>query len=135
MSGLKHLFGALLRMTALPLLRAAGGFVWSLLVPSLRVLAGVSIIAGSVALASDLSPIGMGGPVQLKPTPVLSHWHQIAPASLDATRGFIEKRMRPWVWEAVSAPLKLPSFVFFVLLGFLLGYLGRHRRQVVIFAN
>jgi len=135
MTGLKQLISALLRMTALPVLRGLGGFVWTLMVPTLRVLSGVSIVIASVAMASDAGPVSFAGGVHLKSTPVLAHWQQVAPSSLEATRGFVQKRMRPWIWDAVSAPLKMPSFVFFLLLGVLLGYLGRHRRQVAIFAN
>lgn len=135
MLGLRKIVTGILRVTALPVLRGGGGFLWTLAVPTLRVLAGVSIVVASVALASDAGPVSAGGGVHLKPTPVLAHWQEIAPGTLEATRGFVQKRMRPWIWDAVSAPLKLPSFVFFFLLGLMLGYLGRHRRQVAIFAN
>lgn len=134
MLGLKQLVTGVLRVTALPVLRGAGGILRMLFVPTFRVLAGVSIVIASVALASDAGPVS-GGELHLKPTPVLAHWQQVAPGSLEVARGFIQKRTRPWIWDAVSAPLKLPSFVFFFLLGLLLGYLGRHRRQVAIFAN
>lgn len=135
MLGLKHFVTGILRVTAFPVLRAGGALLWTLSVPTLRVLAGVSIVAASVALASDAGPAGLNGRVDLKPTPVLSHWQQFAPRSLETTRGFVQKRLRPWIWDAVSAPLHLPSFLFFFLLGLVLGYLGRHRRQVAIFAN
>ena len=125
----------LLRMTALPLLRAVGGVLWTLTVPMLRVLAGVCFVLAAVALASDAGPIGGGVPWRLQPTPVLVHWQGMAPSSLEDTRGFIVKRMRPWMWDALSAPLKLPTFVFFSGLGLLLGYGGRHRREVAIFSN
>jgi len=135
MTGLRQYFAGLMRVTAMPVLRGGGGVLWTLLVPTLRALAGVSIIVAAVALASDAGSTGLSSPLQIKPTPVIVHWQQIAPSSLESTRGFVQKRMRPWVWDAVSAPLKMPSFVFFVLLGALLGYLGRHRRQVMIFSN
>ena len=135
MIALKQRLIGLIRMTVLPAALTVGGIAWTVAVPALRLLAAVSFVVAAVALASDAGPAGTGGPLRLEPTPVLSHWRAVAPASLDATQSFIVKRMRPWVWDAVSAPLRLPSFVFFCGLGLLLGYLGRHRRQVAIFSN
>ena len=135
MTALKHLPGALMRMTALPVLRAIGGVTWTLALPTFRALAGVCLIVAAVALAADAGPAGNGGAVRLQPTAVLTQWEQIAPASLEATRGFVVSRIRPWVWDAISAPLRLPAFVFFAGLGLAFGYVGRHRRHVAIFAN
>ena len=135
MTALKRLLTALLRITALPFLRAVGGLLWSITVPTFRVLAGVCLIVAAVALASDAGPAMMGGPMRLQPTTVLTHWENSAPASLESAHGFIVNRMRPWIWDAASAPLKLPAFVFFTGLGLAFGYLGRRRRLVAIFAN
>ncbi|MGH8337791.1 MAG: hypothetical protein ACRETL_13435 [Gammaproteobacteria bacterium] len=135
MARVRRFFTALIRMTALPALRAAGGLIWTILVPTFRALAGVSIVIAAIALASDTGPIDASGGVHLRPTSVLADWQSLAPAALDATHRFVVKRMQPWVWEALSAPLTLPSFVVFLVLGLILGYLGRHRRQVAIFAN
>ena len=135
MTSLKHLLAGLLRVTALPVLRATGGVLWTISIPAFRALAGVCLVFAAVALASDAGPVSMGGPVRLQSTPVLTHWEYFSPSSLEATRGFVVKRMRPWVWDATSAPLRLPSFVFFTGLGIVFGFLGRRRRHTVIFVN
>jgi hypothetical protein len=127
--------GALARLLTLPLLRAIGGIFLTLAIPSLRALAGVFLVVAAIALASDAGPLTAGGQRSFEPTQVIRHWQQLAPSSLESTQTFLTKRTRPWVWDAVSAPLRLPSFVFFALLGALVGYLGRHRYRVNIFAN
>ena len=135
MTTLKQLIAALLRVTALPVLRAVGGILWTIAVPALRVLAGVCMIVAAVALAADAGPVSMGGPFKLQPTTVMTHWERLEPSSLKATRGFVVTRMRPWVWDAASSPLRLPAFVFFAGLGIVFGFFGRRRRQTVIFTN
>ena len=135
MMALLRFFKSLLRTVTLAPLRAVGGILWTLLVPTFRGLAGVFLIVAAIALASDVGPLTTRGPQTFHPTTVITHWHEFAPASLDATQAFFTKRMRPWIWDAFSAPLRLPSFVFFVGLGAILGYLGRHRRNVNIFVN
>jgi hypothetical protein len=124
-----------LRRLTLPLLRAIGGVALTLAVPVLRVLAGVCFVIAAVALASDAGPVTSGGARQFHATPAMVHWKAVSPATLDNTRMFITTRMRPWIWDAISAPLLLPSFVFFIVLGIVFGFFGRHRRQVEIFVN
>jgi hypothetical protein len=123
------------RATTLPLLRAVGGIGWTLTVPTFRALAGVFLIVAAVALASDLGSLTTGGKRNFQPTPALTHWQQTAPTSLGAIKAFFTQRMRPWIWDAFSAPLRLPTFVFFTCLGAIFGYLGRRRRHVNIFVN
>ena len=135
MQALIRFMTGLLRVLTLPLLRAVGGVVWTLAVPTFRALAGVFLVIAAVALASDAGPVTTGGRRGFEPTTVVSHWQQIAPSSLAATRSFLTKRTRPWVWDVFSAPLRLPTFAFFVGLGLVFGYLGRHRRRVEIFVN
>ena len=123
------------RILTLPLLRAAGGIVLTLAVPTLRALAGVCLIVAAVALASDTGTMTMGGQRNIKPVAIIEHWQQVAPTSLESTRTFLTTRTRPWVWDAFSAPLKLPTFLFFTVLGLLFAYIGRRRNRVNIFAN
>jgi hypothetical protein len=130
----------LARLLTLPLLRGLGGVLLTLSVPTLRAVAAIFLVVAAVALASDAGTSTTGGAATgaksaFHATPVLAHWQKLAPTSLDATRAFVTTRLRPWVWDAVSGPLRLPSFVFFAALGALLGYLGRHRRRVEIFVN
>ena len=127
--------GNLARALTLPLLRAVGGILLTLTIPVLRASAAVFLIIAAVALASDLGPVTAAAPRSMKMTSVVEHWSKISPTSLDTTRSFLTKRTRPWVWDAFSTPLKLPAFVFFCVLGLTVGYLGRRRQRVNIFAN
>jgi hypothetical protein len=127
--------GSVAHGLAMPLLRAIGGILATLTIPVLRGLAGVCLIVAAVALASDMGTATMGGQRSIEPTPVVRHWQTFGAHSLELTRSFLTKRTRPWVWEAVSTPLRMPTFVFFTLLGLAFGYLGRRRYRVNIFAN
>ncbi len=118
-----------------PLLRGIGGILSTLAIPVSRGLAGVCLIVAAVALASDLGTATMGGQRKIEPTSVVRHWQTFGPNSMEQTRSFLNKRTRPWVWEAFSTPLRMPAFVFFTLLGMVFGYLGRRRHRVNIFAN
>lgn len=126
---------SLARVLTLPLLRAIGGILLTLTIPVLRFAAGVCLIVAAVALASDMGTATTGGQRRVEPTAVVQHWQQFSPTTMDTTRAFLMKRTRPWVWDAVSAPLRLPTFAFFSAVGLLLGYLGRRRSRVNIFAN
>jgi len=119
----------------MPLLSGIGGIAATIAVPTLRGLAGVCFIVAAVALASDMGMATMDGAQKIRPTAVSQHWQQVTPSSFEATRSFIVKRARPWVWDAFSTPLRMPTFVFFALGGLLFGYLGRRRNRVNIFAN
>ena len=128
------LFG-LARGLTLPVLRAIGSLLFSLTVPVLRASAVVCLIIAAVALASDLGTFSTATPGSMKTTSVIQHWQTMSPITLDTTRTFLTRRMRPWVWDAFSTPLKLPAFGFFSLLGLVVGYLGRRRQRINIFAN
>ena len=123
-----------LRFATAPL-RAIGDVMWTLAMPTFRGLAGVMLVIAAVALASDLGPLTSKGAKNFHPTTVIGHWQQTAPASLEATRTFFTKRTKPWIWDALSTGLALPTFVFFVGCGLAFGYLGRRRRNVEIFVN
>ena len=123
------------RLLTFPLLGAAGDVLWTLAIPAFRALAGVMLIIAAVALASDLGPVSTTGLGNFHATAVIGHWQQMAPDSLDAIKTFLTTRTRPWVWDAVSSTLHLPAAAFFVGVGLMFGYLGRHRRSVEIFVN
>jgi hypothetical protein len=135
MASLMRMLASLTRLLTLPVLRAVGGVIVAIAVPLSRALAGVCLIVAAVALASDMGPGSLSRQRSIEPTSVIRNWQQIAPSSLEAVQSFLVKRTRPWIWDAFSAPLRLPSFVFFAALGLLFGYLGRHRQRVNIFAN
>ncbi len=135
MASLMRMLASLARLLTLPLLRAVGGVLVTIAVPLSRALAGICLIVAAVALASDMGPGSLSRQRSFEPTAVIENWHQLAPASLETVQSFLVNRTRPWIWNAFSAPLRLPSFVFFTVLGLLFGYLGRHRQRVNIFAN
>ena len=134
-SGTVYAVGNAAHVLTMPLLRGIGGILATIAIPVLRGLAGVCLIIAAVGLASDMGTATMGGKRQIEPTSVVQNWQRFSPSSLEATRSFLTKRARPWVWEAFSAPLRMPTFVFFALLGLMFGYLGRRRHRVNIFAN
>ncbi len=134
MAWLMRAVTGLARLLTLPLLRGLGGVLLTLTIPTLRALAAVCLVVAAVALASDAGTT-TGGRGTFQSTTVLTHWQSLAPTSLEGTKTFLTKKMRPWVWDAASAPLRLPAFAFFAGLGLFFGYLGRHRRQVEIFVN
>lgn len=127
--------GTLAHVLTMPLLRGIGGILATIAIPVLRGLAGVCLIVAAVALASDMGTATMGGQQRIEPTSVVRHWQTFGTHSLEQTKSFLNKRTRPWVWEAFSTPLRMPSFAFFTLLGLFFGYLGRRRQRVNIFAN
>lgn len=135
MASVMRALASLTRLLTLPVLRALGGVLATLAVPVSRAMAGVCLIIAAVALASDMGPVSFTRQNGFEPTAVIRHWQQIAPASLEGVHTFLIKRTRPWIWDAFSAPLRLPSFVFFAVLCLLFGYLGRHRQRINIFAN
>jgi hypothetical protein len=135
MSALLRTLTALLRVLTLPLLRGIGGIATTIALPTFRALSGILLVVAAVALAHDAGNVSSNPSKGFQPTSVLVHWQQLAAPALDNTKQFVTKRMRPWVWDALSAPLRLPSFVFFTLLAIVFGYCGRHHRRVEIFAN
>ncbi|MGE3066859.1 MAG: hypothetical protein AB7K67_14825 [Hyphomicrobiaceae bacterium] len=63
-------------------------------------------------------------------------WQGMAPASLQAARAAVQKSLHPAVWDyGVAGILKLPTWLFFALLGCLFAFIGRRRRRTNIFAN
>jgi hypothetical protein len=135
MSAILRTLTALLRALTVTPLRGLANLTATIALPTFRALSGILLVVAAVALAHDAGNISSNPTKGFQPTAVVTHWQQLAAPSLDNTKQFISKRLRPWVWDALSAPLKLPSFVFFTLAAMLFGYLGRHHRRVEIFAN
>jgi len=64
------------------------------------------------------------------------HWSRLAPVTLAAARGSVQRNTHPLVWElGLAKILQLPAWGLFGVLGLTLAYAGRRRRQVNIFAN
>jgi hypothetical protein len=123
------------RLLTLPLLRGIGGILSTIALPTCRALSGICLVVAAVALAADAGPITSRASTPFVPTTALAHWRSVAAPSLEATQQFVVKRMRPWIWDMMSAPLRLPTFVFFAVISLVFGFLGRHRRRVEIFVN
>src|SRR5262245_48701487 len=100
----------------------------------LRFLAGVLLIVAVIAAANDVTRSLAANRASVVST--YEHWSKLAPVTLAATRGSVQRNVHPLVWDLGLAPLlQLPAWGLFGLAGFLLAYAGRRRRQVNVFAN
>lgn len=101
----------------------------------MRVLARPLLIVAVIALAYDGTRTLAGGS-GLVVTSVADHWASLAPKSIDAVRALVSTRLHPVAWDHGIAPLiRLPAWLVAGVLGLLLGWLGRRRREVRIFVN
>lgn len=101
----------------------------------LRVLARPLLIVAVIALAYDGTRTLAGGS-GLVMTSVADHLASLAPKSMDAIRALVSSRLHPVLWDHAIAPLvRLPAWLFAGVLGLLLGWIGRRRRDVRIFVN
>jgi hypothetical protein len=100
----------------------------------LRFVAGVLLLVAVIALVYDgTGSLARGGPVT---TSIGEHWSRLAPTSLKAAQGAVQRGSHPLVWDLViSRLLLLPTWMVLGTLGILLAYLGRRRRRVNIYAN
>jgi hypothetical protein len=102
---------------------------------ALRFLSFVFLLLAAVALAADLSRTGAAGGDHLLKS-LGQHWSDLAPNAMAAARRTIQTGLGPAAWDYGLAPaLKTPATLAFAAFGLLLGYLGRHRRRINIFAN
>jgi hypothetical protein len=100
----------------------------------LRFLAGAFFLVAVIAAVNDVTRSLAADKVVTIST--YKHWEDLAKVTLAATRGSVERWTHPVVWNWGIAPLlRLPAWGLFGLLGLLLAYAGRRRRQVNIFAN
>lgn len=115
--------------------RSAWAAISALSRPLARTASGLCLIAAAVAFAHDIGPASVGGRTEIRPASVARHWEKFAPKSLEATRTVVTQRLGAWVWRMVSMVLALPTVLVFAALCIGLGYYGRRRRKVEIFAN
>lgn len=103
--------------------------------PVLRLLAGVCLLIATLALVADASAwINRSGGFDA--TALATHWQQVAPGSLDRAQAAVSHATAPWVWDPLIRTLiGAPTFVLFGALGVLLGFLGRRRRRINVYAN
>ncbi len=101
---------------------------------ALRFLSGTVLLFATIAIVYDLTrwQIGLPGPPF---TSFARHWSDFAPATLELSRKFVSAKAHPLVWEAIAVILRTPAPISLTLLGLLLGWFGRERRRVNVFAN
>ena len=101
----------------------------------LRFAARLLLIAAVVAIAYDGSRTLAGGS-GLVITTLWDHWSALHPASIETVRQLLSAKVHPMLWDGAVRPLlRLPAWLAAGTLGFVLGWLGRRRRDVSIFVN
>ena len=102
---------------------------------ALRVLAHPLLLLAVVALVYDGTRTLAGG-AGLIVTSLAEHWQALAPASLEASKAFVARRLIPALWDpVVMSALRLPAWLVLGGLGLAFAYIGRRRRAVNVFAN
>jgi len=116
-------------------LAAVGRVVWTLVRPSLRFISAVLIVTAIVALTIDVTHWQTGNDGATFQS-LEGHIRAAAPATLDGIGKAISDTLHPIVWDPVLlALLSLPAWLLLFVLGLLIGYAARERRQVNIFVN
>ncbi|MGE0699435.1 MAG: hypothetical protein AB7O57_10095 [Hyphomicrobiaceae bacterium] len=101
----------------------------------LRIIARPLLIAAVVALAYDGTRTMAGGSGTVV-TSLGEHWTHFAPASLEWLKALLTAKVHPLAWEVAARPvLRLPAWLVAGVLGLLLAWLGRRRKDVPIFIN
>jgi hypothetical protein len=101
----------------------------------LRALAYPLLLLAAVALVYDVTRT-TSGDTGLVMTSLAEHWRSISPATFEAARMVVTRRVAVWIWDPmILGLLRLPGWVALGGLGLVLGYLGRRRRSVNVFAN
>jgi hypothetical protein len=99
-----------------------------------RFLAGIFLLVAVVAAVNDVTRSLAANRASTIST--YEHWSKLAPVTLAAARGSVQRNAHPLVWDwAAATILQLPAWGLFGLIGLLLAYAGRRRRQVNIFVN
>lgn len=102
----------------------------------LRVLGVWSLLAAMVALTVDGTQSLATSDGQWIVTPLGEHWFKLNAASLSISQAAIERHVAPWLWDPVILSLlQIPTWVFFGVLGLLLYWIGRRRKQLDVFQN
>src|SRR5680860_144813 len=97
----------------------------------LRVLGVWSLLAAMVALTVDGTQSLATSDGQWIVTPLGAHRFKLHAASLSISQAAIERHVAPWLWDPVILTLlQIPTWVFFGVLGLLLYWIGRRRKQL-----
>lgn len=102
----------------------------------LRVLGVWSLLAAMVALTVDATQSLASGESQWIVTPLGEHWFRLHASSLNLAQAAVERHVAPWLWDPVIVTLlQVPTWIFFGVLGILLYWLGRRRRELNVYQN
>ena len=100
----------------------------------LRFLAGCLLLVAVIAAVDDFTRSQAAGRTVI--ASASEHWQRVSPVSLNNARNAVQRRSHPLVWDyGVAQILRVPTWGLLGFLGLLLGYAGRRRRRVEIFAN
>jgi len=100
----------------------------------LRFLAGVFLLIAVIAAVNDVTRSQSADKAVM--TSTYEHWSKLAPVTLAAAKGAVERRVHPVVWSwGVGPLLQLPAWGLFGLFALLCALAGRRRREINIFAN
>lgn len=101
----------------------------------LRFVATLCLLIAVIALVSDLTPTA-AGQSGTSLTSVEAHWRQVSPATFKSSEAAFTGSSWAWVWtNLIGSVLAVPTFILFALLAVLLGYLGRRKSRVKVYAN
>jgi hypothetical protein len=101
----------------------------------LRLLAGVFFLVAIIAATNDVTRSLAAGHT-VAPLSTYEHWSKLAPVTLSLARNAVQRTTHPLVWDpGLATILRPPAWVLFGLVGALLAYIGRRRREVNVFAN
>jgi hypothetical protein len=101
----------------------------------LRFLAGVFVMVAVMAAVNDVTR-SLAAAQRVPAVSTYEHWSKLAPVTLAAARSTVQRKAHPLVWDpAIVKVLQLPAWGLFGLVGVLLAYAGRRRRQINVFAN
>lgn len=101
----------------------------------LRFLAGVFFLVAIIAATNDVTRSLAAGHT-VAPVSTYEHWSRLAPVTLSLARNAVQRNTHPLVWDpGLVATLRLPAWALFGILGALLAYIGRRRREINVFAN
>jgi hypothetical protein len=102
----------------------------------LRFLAAILLLAAVIAGVYDGTRALDSKGAEVSMTSLGEHWSKLAPVSYKNAQAAVRRYSHPLIWDTLIQRLLLvPSWVVFGSLGLLLGYAGRRRRRVNVFAN
>lgn len=101
----------------------------------LRFLARPLLIAAVVAIAYDGTRTLAGGS-GLVITSLGDHWKHLSPNTLEALRHLLTTKLPAITWNMGLAPLlRMPAWLALGIVGLVLAWIGRRRKEVGIFIN